>query len=289
MSDFLKTFWQYLVPQHTLSSFMHWLATREWGNVTTFAIRRFVAWFDIDLSEAERERPEDYRHFNDFFTRALKADARPIDPRDEVMVSPADGRISVTGDILQNRLIQAKGHDYTLEALLGGNIGLSEQFRDGQFAVVYLSPRDYHRVHMPIAGTLKSMMYVPGDLFAVNGATVRRVPELFARNERVILHFDSDAGPLVLVLVGAIFVGSMETLWAGRITPPYANTLQYWDYSCQNLSFAKGEEIGRFNMGSTVVMLTQQNALTGLSAHVTNTPVHMGQAIATLAGKDAQA
>lgn len=282
MIDFLKTFWQYFVPQHSLSSFVHWLTQLESDWVVPFVIRRFVHAYDIDMNEAQRINPEDYRSFNDFFTRSLKLDARPIDCCETTLVSPADGRISQTSDILRNQLIQAKGFQYSLEALLGGDVSLANQFYDGQFAVVYLSPRDYHRIHAPTDAQLLSMMYVPGDLFAVNPATVRMVPELFARNERLVLSFATDSGPMVLVMVGAIFVGSMETVWAGKITPPYSKTLQYWDYRSHGIHFDKGEEIGRFNMGSTVVMVHGKDSVKGLTAHVENTPVRMGQAIATL-------
>jgi phosphatidylserine decarboxylase len=283
MTDFLKTFWQYLLPKHLLSSAMHWLTTRETPWFSTFVIRQFVAFYDVNLNEAERVNPEDYHSINDFFTRSLKLDARPIDPSSNSIISPADGKISQTSSILRNQLIQAKGFQYTVEALLGGDIHLAEKFYDGEFAVIYLSPKDYHRIHMPMDGTLLSMMYIPGDLFAVNPATVRTVPELFARNERLVLSFDTAAGPMVLVMVGAIFVGSIETVWAGKITPPYNNTLQYWDYRKAPIQFNKGQEIGRFNMGSTVVMLHAKDTINGLTAHVENTPVLMGQAIATRA------
>jgi phosphatidylserine decarboxylase len=282
MSDFLKTFWQYLIPQHSLSSFVHWLTMLEISWLTPILVRQFVRIYDIDLSEAQRSNPEDYQSFNDFFTRSLKVDARPIDCAEHSLISPADGKISQTSDILRNQLIQAKGFQYSLEALVGGDVALANQFYDGQFAVIYLSPRDYHRIHAPTDAKLLSMMYVPGDLFAVNPATVRTVPELFARNERLVLSFETETGPMVLVMVGAIFVGSMETVWAGKITPPYSNTLQYWDYRNSGISFHKGDEIGRFNMGSTVVMLHAKDSVKGLTAHVENTPVRMGQAIATL-------
>jgi phosphatidylserine decarboxylase len=282
MSDFLKTFWQYFIPQHSLSSFVHWLTTLEGGWFTRIIIYRFIRLYDIDLSEAQRSNPEDYQSFNDFFTRSLKLDARPIDSGETTLVSPADGKISQASDILRNQLIQAKGFQYSLEALLGGDVTLANQFYDGQFAVIYLSPRDYHRIHAPTNAKLLSMMYVPGDLFAVNPATVRTVPELFARNERLVLSFETENGPMVLVMVGAIFVGSMETIWAGKITPPYSKTLQYWDYRTHGIQFKKGDEIGRFNMGSTVVMLHAKDSVKGLTAHVENTAVHMGEAIATL-------
>lgn len=243
--------------------------------------------YGVNLAEAERTAIEDYRSVNDFFTRSLAADARPIDANTNSIVSPADGKISQSGTLKHNQLIQAKGYDYSVEALLGGDISLAKSFYDGDFAVVYLSPKDYHRIHMPMDGQLLSMTYVPGDLFAVNPATVRMVPDLFARNERLVLSFETAIGPMVLVMVGAIFVGSMETVWQGKITPDYGTSLKYWDYTDQSLHFAKGEEIGRFNMGSTVVMLLPAGKIYGLNLHDDN-PVLMGQAIASIVNKDEQ-
>lgn len=281
MIDFFKTFWQYLVPKHLLSTLMHWLMNRETLWFKNFVIQRMVSFYGVNLAEAERSEIEDYKSVNDFFTRRLAENARPIDPDSNTIVSPADGRISEAGKIQHNQIIQAKGYDYSVEALLGGDIALAKSFYNGDYAVVYLSPKDYHRVHMPIDGRLLSMMYVPGDLFAVNSATVRMVPELFARNERLVLSFETRMGPMVLVMVGAIFVGSMETVWQGKITPEYGNSIKYWEYLDQDLDYQKGEEIGRFNMGSTVVMLLPANQTHGLNQfHDTN--VLMGQAIASL-------
>ena len=271
----LKVLPQYLVPQHTLSSAMHWLTTRETPWLKNLMIKSFIRLYDIDLSEAERSNPEDYRSFNDFFTRALKADARPIS--EAPLISPADGVISRTGMIENNRLIQAKCHDYTLEALLGGDIHYARQFQNGAYSVIYLSPRDYHRVHMPADGQLISMTYVPGDLFAVNPATVETVEGLFARNERLIIRFETETGPLCLIMVGAIFVGSMETAWAGKITPPYGPVLRHFDYRDQTLSFTKGDEIGRFNMGSTVIILTPENGWTDMTQLPYPSSIKMGE------------
>lgn len=287
MTDFFKTFWQYLVPKHFLSTLMHWLMNRETPWFSQFIIKQLVKVYGVNLAEAERTAIEDYRSVNDFFTRSLAADARPIDVNTNSIVSPADGKISQAGSLKHNQLIQAKGYDYSVEALLGGDISLAKSFYDGDFAVVYLSPKDYHRIHMPMDGQLLSMTYVPGDLFAVNPATVRMVPDLFARNERLVLSFETAIGPMVLVMVGAIFVGSMETVWQGKITPDYGTSLKYWDYTDQSLHFAKGEEIGRFNMGSTVVMLLPAGKTYGLNLHDDN-PVLMGQAIASIVNKDEQ-
>lgn len=287
MTDFLKTFWQYLVPKHFLSTLMHWLMNRETTWFKDVVIQRLVSFYGVNLAEAERTEISDYKSVNDFFTRSLAPSARPIDARPNSIVSPADGLISQAGNIAHNQIIPAKGYDYTVEALLGGDMSLAPSFYNGEFAVVYLSPKDYHRVHMPMDGQLKSMMYVPGDLFAVNAATVRMIPDLFARNERLVLSFETAIGPIVLVMVGAIFVGSMETVWQGKITPDYGTSLKYWDYGQQALHFQKGEEIGRFNMGSTVVMLLPANQTHGLSAN-SNQSVSMGQAIASI-GTDAEA
>lgn len=286
MTDFLKTFWQYLIPQHTLSGAMYSFANIEWPPLKNFVIKQFCKLYNVDLSEADRINPEDYRSFNDFFTRSLKISARPIDARPDAVISPVDGCISQSGDILHNQIIQAKGFQYSTEALLGGNVALANRFIDGQFSVIYLSPRDYHRIHMPLDAQLLSMMYVPGDLFAVNPATVRTIPELFARNERLVLEFECVSGKFAMVMVGAIFVGSMETVWMGKVTPPYNNTLQYWDYHAHPLPFSKGDEIARFNMGSTVVLLTEANAFKGLTAQIENTPIKMGQAIATISSTE---
>lgn len=270
----LKVLPQYLLPQHVLSSTMHWLTTRETPWLKNALIKSFIRLYDIDLSEASISEPEAYRSFNDFFTRALRPDARPI--ADTPLISPADGTISQAGRIDQNRLIQAKCHDYTLEALLGGDAHYAEQFKNGAYAVIYLSPRDYHRIHMPCDGQITAMTYIPGDLFAVNPATVATVEGLFARNERLILRIETKTGPLCLVMVGALFVGSMETVWAGKITPPYRPTLHHEDYRDHPHAFSKGDEIGRFNMGSTVILLTPPGNHDALASLNAPTPIKMG-------------
>lgn len=275
--NLLKVGPQYLLPQHLLSSGIHRLANCETQWVKNLLIKGFLALYDVNLDEALEPDPTAYRSFNDFFTRALKPETRPIHGDGHNLVSPADGVISQSQKIQDSVLIQAKCHDYTLEALLGGDISYAEQFRNGNAAVIYLSPRDYHRVHMPCDGTLVSMTYVPGDLFAVNPATVETVPGLFARNERLILRFETAEGPVCLIMVGAIFVGSMQTVWAGKITPPYRPTLQHWDYRAENLAFRQGDEIGRFNMGSTVIVLTPDGQHDGMSALPTPASIKMGE------------
>ena len=278
--DILKVIPQYLIPKHLLSQGMHWLMQVEVRWIKNAIIKTLTKIYKINISEAEQEDINAYPHFNAFFTRALKADARPIDDDDQNWCSPVDGVISQSHPINGNQLIQAKCHDYTLEALLGGDIRYAQTFVDGDAAVIYLSPKDYHRIHMPTDGQLLSMTYVPGDLFAVNPATVRSIPGLFARNERLILRFKNDHGDFCLIMVGAIFVGSMETVWEGKITPEYGPTLRHWDYQADNHHFQKGAEIGRFNMGSTVVLLTPAEKIPGLGQIEQNTPIQMGQILA---------
>ena len=218
-------------------------------------IRLYVRLFRVNLGEAANPDPRSYSSFNAFFTRSLRAGTRPMPTMANAIASPVDGRISQIGVIEQDQLLQAKGQDYALAALLGGNQALAAQFHGGLFATLYLSPRDYHRIHMPCDARLRQTILVPGRLFSVNPTTVAAVPGLFARNERVICVFDSHAGPMVLVLVGAIFVGSIETLWSGRLTPPRARTMRIEPAGDQGPSLDRGEEFGRFNMGSTVILL----------------------------------
>ncbi|MCH9711836.1 MAG: archaetidylserine decarboxylase [Proteobacteria bacterium] len=234
----------------------------------------FVKSYRVNLSEALRENVEDYQHFNDFFTRALKPDARKIDSSD--LICPVDGAVSQAGKISHATIFQAKKHYYTVSALLGGDYR-ADQFESGAFATIYLSPKDYHRIHMPYDAKLISMDYIPGDLFSVNQATAEGVENLFARNERVVCYFQTQFGLCAFVLVGAIFVGSMQTVWEGQINPPYQKQVQHFDYTDQDVNLKKGEEMGRFNMGSTVVMLmpNQDNAL-NLNAGQT---VQMGESL----------
>lgn len=254
--DRVLTVPQYLLPQHTLSVMMHRLTQSQVGWFKNAFIRFICWWFKVDLDEAASPHLQDYRSFNAFFTRPLRTGIRPIAEGDEVVVSPVDGAISQLGPIADGRIIQAKGREYTVEELVGGDKALASQFNHGQFATIYLSPRDYHRIHMPLTGSLTLMRYVPGKLFSVNPRTARAVPRLFARNERVVTVFETDLGPVVQVLVGAIFVGSMETVWVGQITPAYGDAVREWRYAGeQAVRLTKGMEMGRFNMGSTVILL----------------------------------
>ena len=247
---------QYVLPKQALTRFMGAMARAQAGAWTTAAIRWFVRRYGVDMSLAAQPDVSSYATFNEFFTRALRPGARPLARAD--WVCPVDGAVSQFGDIVEGRLFQAKGHDYSATALLGGDEALAAQFAQASFATIYLSPKDYHRIHMPRAGRLLRMIHVPGALFSVNPATARGVPGLFARNERVVCVFEdavSGQGPWVLVLVGATIVGSMSTVWHGVVNPPRPGTLRQWDYSDQRICLAQGEEMGKFLLGSTVVLL----------------------------------
>ncbi len=249
---------QHLLPQLWLSERMYRLARIQWRPLKALLIRTFARLYRIDMGEALEPDLTAYAHFNAFFTRALKPDARPLDPDPQAILCPVDGAISQLGTITEGRLIQAKGRDYSVQDLLGLEEKELHPFDGGHFATIYLSPNDYHRIHMPLTGQLNQMTHVPGQLFSVNATTAERVPGLFARNERVICRFDTEAGPMAMILVGAIFVGGMETVWAGEITPPHSGKdLQRWDYPVDGprILLTRGEEMGRFNLGSTVILL----------------------------------
>lgn len=257
--DKLATLPQYLIPQHLLSIAMHRLANSKVNWFKNAFIHFIIARYKVNIDEAAETDLASYSSFNHFFTRALQEGIRPIAEGDKIMTSPVDGAISQIGSIDSARIIQAKGQDYSVVELLGGDEKLAEQFEQGQFATIYLAPKDYHRIHMPLTGKLKMMRYIPGKLFSVNPRTARAVPRLFSRNERVVTVFETAQGPIVMVLVGAVFVGSMETVWAGKITPPYGKHIKQWNYKGeQAIDLIKGQEMGRFNMGSTVVILSPE-------------------------------
>lgn len=248
---------QYLLPKHFISRAMGKFAAAEAGWATQAFMRWFINRYKVDMSEAQHEDPNDYATFNDFFTRPLKEDARPLLADKDELAHPVDGTVSQLGAIQGDTLIQAKQHDYSLTTLLGGFEEDAALFNDGQFATIYLAPKDYHRIHMPLDGTLRKMTYVPGDLFSVNPLTTENVPNLFARNERVACLFDSPQGPFAMVLVGATIVASIETVWAGTVTPPTGPKVHSWSYPAEGLNavnIAKGDEMGRFKLGSTIVM-----------------------------------
>lgn len=280
MVDDLKIALQYLLPGHLLSRAVGQLALCETPAIKNRLIRLAMQRFQIDLSDAEISDPEAYPHFNAFFTRALKAEARPLAGPDW-LASPADGCVYQAGQISSEGILSAKGHDFTLDSLFGHRED-KRDFLDGAFATIYLSPKDYHRVHLPIDGELKRMTHVPGRLFSVNTTTTDRIPGVFARNERVILQFKTRHGPLVLVLVGAMLVASIETPWAGIITPT-GRGLSDWRYhSGPKLSFKQGDEIGRFQFGSTVIVLTPKGMAGELSQLRPGRAVKMGEGLAAL-------
>jgi len=262
--DWLKINLQYITPKHLLSRLVGKLAEAELGGFTTFLIKLFVKQYNVDMNEALYSDPAHYRSFNAFFTRPLKPDARTLDVREEVLIHAVDGTVSQFGDIDADRLFQAKGHDFSLTSLLGGKPNIAQPFKNGKFATIYLAPRDYHRIHMPVDGTLTDMIYVPGELFSVNPLTAQNIPGLFARNERVVALFDTPVGKMAMVLVGATIVASIETVWAGTVTPPAGNLVQHWAYEKDteaSVHLAKGDELGRFKLGSTIVVCFEQEAI----------------------------
>jgi len=281
IKDRLNTALLRYLPQHLLARGMYYLARCQWSPLKKALIRFVVNRYQVNVAEAASADLDSYPSFNAFFTRALRADVRPIASESDALVCPADGRVSQAGVITQGRLLQAKGHDFQLLELLAGDTALAAAFADGEFATVYLSPRDYHRVHMPLTGRLRRMDFVPGTLFSVSDATTQLVPELFVRNERVVCIFDTDVGPLAVILVGAIFVGSMETTWAGEIRGTGGMTTRH-DYPSPDApTLEKGVEMGRFNMGSTVILLLPKGKVTwdGLAP---GKMVRMGERIGSL-------
>ena len=277
-----------VLPQHGLSRLVHRLARWRWRPWKNALIRGFIKAYHINMGEAVSTEPDSYASFNAFFTRTLAPGKRPIKTDLGTILSPVDGAVSQFGTIESGRLIQAKGRHYTLDALLGGDPSLTAAFTEGRFATLYLSPRDYHRVHMPCAGTLQRMLHVPGRLFGVSTPLVAQVPRLYARNERVISLFETDAGPLAVILVGAIGVGSIETVWAGEVTPPRGQRIRSWDMRNQAIELAAGEEMGRFNLGSSVILLLPPDAnVTWHETIALEAPVRLGQPMAELADAEA--
>ena len=278
-----KVAFQYIMPQLYLTQLAGWFAQQKWGAVTHFVIKVFAKKYNVDMSEAKKENFSDYESFNQFFIRELKGDARKINENPTALCLPADGRVSQIGHIDDERLLQAKGHFFSLSDLLGGDEELVNTFKNGEFATIYLSPRDYHRVHMPCDATLRKMIYVPGDLFSVNPFLAEHVPNLFARNERVICVFDTAFGPMVQILVGATITASMSTVWAGVINPPRTGEVKVWTYQGDSaIKLTKGQEMGAFQLGSTVINLFPANSVT-LAEHLeVDVPVRMGEILATM-------
>ena len=280
MSDRLAVLPQYLLPKGALTNFAGRVAGAKGGAMTTRLIRWFVGRYNVNMDEALDPDISHYTSFNEFFTRALRPGVRPIAEAD--YVCPVDGRISQFGVIDKDQIFQAKGHHFSTTALVGGDAALAAQFEHGSFANLYLSPRDYHRIHMPCDGRLTLMIYVPGELFSVNPTTARGIPGLFARNERVVCVFDTANGPFVMTLVGATIVGSMATVWHGVVNPPRSGQVRDWSYANDNVVLKKGEELGRFLLGSTVVMLFPKDTLQFNPGWQPAGPVQLGEVMAKL-------
>lgn len=268
---------QYLIPQHGLSRLVGWFASSKIPAIKNTFITKFAKKYQVNMSEAKQEDLNAYASFNDFFTRELKDGARPIS--DTAIVSPADGAVSQLGKIELGRVFQAKGRDFSVTELLGGDSERAEPFLNGDFATIYLSPKDYHRVHMPCAGTLTETVYVPGDLFSVNPTTAQGVDGLFARNERLVCMFDTEYGPMAMVLVGAMIVAGIETVWSGQVCP-LPKQAQVQDYTQGTIKLEKGAEMGRFKLGSTVVLCFPPNAVDFLDEIKAQSPLMMGQGFA---------
>lgn len=279
IKDSLFILFQYITPQHLLSRVVGFLARSQIKWLKNLLINTFIDKFNVNMSEALKESTDDYIHFNDFFCRQLKLDARPIDETHNSIVCPADGAISQIGPIQNGRIFQAKGQDFSSLELLGGDQSLSEKFDDGTFSTIYLSPKDYHRIHMPATGTLVSMHHIPGALFSVNKTTSEKVPRLFARNERVVCIFNTEYGPMAMVLVGAMIVASIDTVWAGQVAPTGQRVqVTHYDYESP-LQLTKGQEMGRFKLGSTVVLLFPKGNANWDHTITANSPVYMGQSM----------
>jgi len=281
MSDRLAVLPQYLLPKQLLTRVAGRVASAQAGGMTTRLIEWFVGRYGVNMAEAEQPDIRAYKSFNDFFTRALRPGARPLADAD--LLCPVDGAISQFGAIEADQIFQAKGHAYSTTAMVGGDAALAARFQNGSFATLYLSPRDYHRIHMPCEGRLLRMIHVPGDLFSVNPTTARGVPGLFARNERVVCVFDTPRGPFALILVGATIVGSMATAWHGVVNPPRPGTVREWRYEDQQIVLARGAEMGRFLLGSTVVMLFPSPRVAFNPAWAPGGAISMGEAMARLA------
>jgi len=269
---------QRLLPKHALSRLIAKAAESQTVWLKNALIKRAIASFDINIDEAESSDINDYKSFNSFFTRALKEGARPIDSDNQAVVSPADGTVSQVGPINHQKIIQAKGSDYSARRLLG-NSQQAKRYENGSFATIYLSPRDYHRVHIPAAGKLLSTRYIPGDLFSVNDQTAQALPNLFARNERLVCEFESESGNFVVVFVGAMLVAGIETVWGGFETPG-RGAIRETDFSNRDLSYKKGDEIGRFKFGSTVILLFPEDRIRWQDSLMPQADVQMGERIA---------
>ncbi len=282
IKDALTTLPQYILPQHTLSKLMSYLTHSENKTLKDLFITQIIKHYGVNMTEALEPDPSTYKSFNHFFTRELKPEARSLAKENNAVACPADGVVSQAGTITEGKIFQAKGMSFNVLDLLGGSAERATPFLDGNFTTIYLSPKDYHRLHMPLTGTLREMVHIPGKLFSVNTATTRSVPGLFARNERVAAIFDTEVGPMALVLVGAIFVSSIETVWHGVVTPPTISSVQRWQYNQKKpITLQKGEEMGRFNMGSTIIVLFGKNKVQWENEFKADALVNLGSKIGT--------
>jgi len=279
MNDKLFIKLQHWVPQHGLSRLIGAIASSNNSLIKNTFIKWFIKRYQVDMALAAEENPRAYASFNDFFTRALKPNVRPICKEPIAIVCPADGAISQLGKIVNGRIFQAKGQDYSLEELLGDS-AIAQEFIDGDFATVYLSPKDYHRVHMPYGGKLRAMVSIPGDLFSVNTVTAENVPRLFSRNERVVAIFDTDIGPMAIVLVGAMIVAGIETVWDGQLAPMGSREIEMSLYPYQNILLEKGAEMGRFKLGSTAIVLFAKDKITWETQFGAGTATRLGVKLA---------
>lgn len=284
MLDYLKCLPQFLVPHHLLTRILGQLASTKKTYIKNLFIRFFIWAYGVEMREALEENSQEYATFNDFFIRRLKPDVRPVDSQPNAIVSPADGTISQLGKIENDQLLQAKGHYFNLHELLGGDSDHTHTFLNGNFATFYLSPKDYHRVHMPLGGTLREMIYIPGKLFSVSHSAAQVIPNLFSRNERLICLFDTAAGPMAVILIGAMIVGSIHTVWRGAITPPHKNTIQRWDYSQSpdaTTRLQTGDELGHFQLGSSVIIIFAKNRLKWHNSLGNQQSIKMGELLGT--------
>jgi phosphatidylserine decarboxylase len=279
MKDQLKIIGQYILPKRLLSRLTGKLAVAKAGKLTTFLIKKFIAQYKINMDEAKHSEPEHFETFNDFFTRELKQGARTIIEGENNLATPVDGKVSQQGDIKEGRIFQAKGHDFSLRELVGGRDDVAAPFDEGIFSTVYLAPKDYHRIHMPITGKLEQMIFIPGDLFSVNPLTAENVPNLFARNERAVAIFSTAVGPMAMVLVGATIVASIETVWAGTLK---GKEIQYTNYADQEITLEKGAEMGRFKLGSTIVALFPKGSINFAEDLEAGSVTRLGELFATV-------
>ena len=278
----MKPWQQNLIPQHLLSRLMGKLANARLGSITRFGIKKFIAHYHVNMDEAKVSDYTQFVTFNDFFTRELKSGIRVIPTEENVIISPVDGCISEIGKIEKDQLLQAKGAYFSVRDLCGGDLALATQFQNGSFLTAYLSPRDYHRFHMPIAGKLTQMIYVPGKLFSVNPSSVNNVPGLFAKNERVICVFETEIGKVALIAVGAMIVGSIAMKWHGIVAPSNHHAIQTWGYSDQKIILDRSDEVGHFRLGSTIIILCEKNKIQWNDALSAEKSLRLGEIIGSV-------